>query len=279
MPAFATARREATTFSAINEMKSRYIVIFFLIIYSCNQSNRDKVVKTSKNNASFNIETVDNEKTNSTPEIQIHQVNQSLTEFEIANSIFVLDTMGNDFSKLIGKVDKWTNRYLVMFPDTSNNKVMGVYSLNDTLKIIPFYLDGDMESQIFTMWRVNHDSTLSYIRKISSILNSKYAHLDILKHFSFKKNETLFIGNTFGSEGGEMWESLWIAKYNGKEDMSKIDIYETGYNDGENSKSIDYVVKGKVIQIFLKVDSLIYKEDTTIVISKSREFVKSFKLN
>ena len=56
------------------------------------------MVKTSKNNASFNIETVDNEKTNSTPEIQIHQVNQSLTEFEIANSIFVLDTMGNDFS-------------------------------------------------------------------------------------------------------------------------------------------------------------------------------------
>lgn len=245
---------------------------------SCKQKLQNKDILPLKNDSSVHFDNETIESSKSIPEIQIQKIKQSMTEFEIANTIFVSDTIENNFSRLIGKVDKWTERYHVMFPDTLNNKVIGIYRMSATLWIIPFYLDGDMETQLFTMWKANRDSTLSYIGKINPSFNAKYSHLRILQHVTINKNETLFIGKTYGGEGGEIWESLWTANYNGKGYMSKTDHFETGYNDGENSNSIDYIIEGKSISIFLKVDSLIYKEDTTIVIPKSRKLVKEMEL-
>jgi hypothetical protein len=61
--------------------------------------------------------------------------------------------------------------------------------------------------------------------------------------------------------------------------MLKTEHYETGYNDGENGKSIDFEFEGKVLSIFLKIDLLIYKEDSVISQPVSRELIKSIELN
>jgi hypothetical protein len=216
-------------------------------------------------------------KTKGKTNLEILPMKKEMIEYEIANSYFVSDTVTRDFNNLIGITEKWSNIYPIMFPATYEGELSGVFDLDDSTKLIPFFIDGDMEIEIFTKWKIINDSTLTYTGRLKPNLDSKYSFSTVLQKVNIEGME-YFIGDTGGGEGGEMWQSLWTAKYNGQDDFIKIDQYETGYEDEENSKSISYELKGNKLSIILNIDSMVYNSDTIIEIPISKILVKEVEL-
>lgn len=213
----------------------------------------------------------------SKPTVEIMPMKSKMLKNEIAMSYFVSDTIKKDFSTLIGTTNKWTNEIPVMYPVTHNGQLSGTFQLEDSMELIPFHTDGDMEEQIFTKWKVLPDSTLTYSGRLKPRLNTKYSFATIHEKVDIN-NEQYFIGSTGGGEGGEMWQSIWSAKYNGYDDFNKIDHYETSYNDGENIKKLYYKVDANRLSIILKTDSVIYKADSLIRYTLSEKVMKTIVL-
>ncbi len=249
-------------------------IILLLTVWSCETKNNDRQINYDTENKKPEIIQlpIKTTKIETEPKIIIKPFINALLESEIVNTYFVSDTIDNDFKFLIGIADKWTQRYQMMTHQADDNKLYGAYTLNDTLKIIPFFL-GDYESQLFTKWKINPDSTLTYIGKINPILNSKYSFNRILEYRIFDQKE-YFIGETWGGEGGGVWNIFWTAQYNGFDIINMQEHYTTGYDDDENNTSIEYEIKNNLISIYEKTDSVVQNNDNKIVIPLNRELVK-----
>lgn len=250
--------------------------MLLIIIVSC--KNTINVSETKKHNLPQKTEEKKEPiKVKPKPRLEVSPMKTSMSEAEIANSYFVSDTLTKDFTNLIGITDEWTDVYPVMSPATYEGKLSVVFELDDSLRLIPFFIDGEMEEQIFTKWKITTDSTLSYVGRLKPILPSKYSFAHILEKIDIKGEEH-FIGMTGSGEGGEYGENIWTAKYNGSDDFDKIDHYETSYNDGENSKRLTYKLDGNSLSIILNTDSMIFKSDTVMEIPIRSELVKTIEL-
>lgn len=255
-------------------MKKHYLIIILITIASCNKKAKESEVIS--NGTQQKLEKAKEVK-KTKDRIEILPIKANMTEVEIASSHFVSDTLTKDFNMLIGTTDKWTNVLPVMFPATYEGQLSGTFQLEDSIKLISFFTDGDMEEQIFTKWLILPDSTLSYLGRLKPKLNSKYSFATIYEKVEISK-EQYFIGSTGGGEGGEIWQSIWTAKYNGNDKFDKIDHYETGYNDGENIRTLKYTIDKNRLSIILKIDSLIYEMDSLMQYPLTEKVVKTVSL-
>ncbi|MDG1432522.1 MAG: hypothetical protein P8Q41_00850 [Saprospiraceae bacterium] len=255
------------------------LVLLIIILTSCNQPKQ--VENSSKKEIQeFEKEIVEEPKEEikkPISKIEIQPLKSAYTESEMVKSFYVSDTIIKDFSKLIGTTDKWNYQFPTMFPARYDEKLRGVFKLNDSIRIIPFFNDGDAESEIFTKWKLNSDSTLSYKGRFKPTLFVKYSFAKILEAISVNEQK-YFIGLTQGGEEGGDWISFWTAKYDDNDTFTKVVHYETGYHAGENMKSINYKIDGNKMEIILQIDSVNYDLDPQIKIPISTEVIKIVEL-
>jgi len=259
-------------------MKVHLIISFLILLSSCYQnknsqlnSKNEEIVST---NSTKNVsKRFINQKLN---QLDFNPIKESYSESEIANSYFILDTLKKDYNKLTGTTDKWNSQYQMMASASSDGILRNTFQLDDRTKILPFYISGDMENQIFTKWRINPDSSLTYYGKYKPIINSKHSSNKILENLKVGDDE-YFIGEMSGGEGGEIWQSIWTAKLIGKNDFIKTDQFGMGYNDSENRKSIKYQLIGETLQIILLTDSIFQHSDSLVRIPIKKEIVKKIK--
>lgn len=260
-------------------MKILYQLGLIIILISCNQPKQveNPGKKETQESEKKIVEEPKAEIKKTISKIEIQPLKNAYTESEMVKSYFISDTINKDFSILIGTTDKWNYEFPTMFPARYDEKLRGVFKLNDSIRIIPFFDDGDSESEFFTKWKLNLDSTLSYQGRFNQTLFVKYSFAKILEAISVDEQK-YFIGMTNGGEEGGDWITIWTAKYDDKDNFTKVDHYETGYQAGENMKSINYEIDGNKMEIILQIDSVNYDLDTLVQIPISKEVIKIIEL-
>lgn len=70
-----------------------------------------------------------------------------MSEKDIATCFFVADTLNNDFNELIGTTKVWNDRWPMMIPAVNNGYLTGVFDLDDSTWVIPFFTDRKKKSR------------------------------------------------------------------------------------------------------------------------------------
>ncbi len=201
-----------------------------------------------------------------------------ITESEIAGSFFVASS---DLKKLVGIIEEPLIGLPFAFPATTDfGKLKGVFQLNDSIKLIPFYLSDDCGIQSFTKWLMStSDSTLTYVSNLKPELYEKYSFAQIKEKVKVNDKE-FFIGETMGGDEGEINLYLWTAKYEQNDDFRKVDQFETSYLEHENPKFLAYKLTGSQLSIFVNTDSIVSKPNSLIeTITIKSEIVKTVNLD
>lgn len=257
-------------------MKVSLFLVLVLFLFACGQPYGEK-----KNDAKLDrhadYSESDKEISESTKPM-ILPLKSGMTEAEIAGSHFVASS---DLNKLVGIIEEPVIGLPNAFPATTGfGKLKGVFQINDSIKLIPFYLSDDFGIQAFTKWRMStSDSILTYVSNLKPGLYEKYSFAQIKEKVKVKDKE-FFIGETMGGDEGEINLYLWTAKYEQNDDFRKVDQFETSYVEYENPKSLTYKLTGSQLSIFLNTDSIVSKPNSPIEkITIKSEIVKTVNLN
>lgn len=209
---------------------------------------------------------------------EILPMKPGMSETEIATCFFVADTLNHDFNELIGTAKVWNDRWPMMMPAVNNGYLTGVFDLDDSTWVIPFFTDRKKEVQIFTKWRVVTNKGLTYAGRFKPCLSSKYAFHRLLEKVNVRGQEYL-IGKTEGGQEGNSWQILWTAKYDGTDDFNKTDRFGVDNAAGTNKRSLYYKLEGSALSIIMDVDSVASPPDGMLDIPTGSMLVKKVDLN
>ncbi len=241
------------------------------MMYSCQFSTKQNESNSTSSSVEVNLKEND--------ERPIKQPNTIVDKRQkISKSIFILDSIKLDLDVLIDTVSKYNPNLPVIHPSELSKNLNTVFQLNDSILLIPFFIDIDFELTRFTKWKLMNESTLEYQGILKPDFMTKYAYTTIFEQVSINQN-TILIGETSGGEGGENWQNLWISQLDIKDSLIEVGQYETGYEGEEYMKTLEYQVKDKEVLIYEKTDSTNYTADSLLIISINKKLVKTIELN
>jgi hypothetical protein len=215
----------------------------------------------------------------------IKPLKSEILKKEIATLYFVSDTIKNDFSRLIGSLPQQGGPQTdlpvmrcVAYEHNGKVEFEGLFELNDSVRIIPFFAGYDLEEMIFTKWAEVSDTTFRYLGRLEPRFPSKYSLYEIKERVVLNGDE-FFIGEISSGEGGKMRSYIWTAKYNDPIISNFVLQHETSYFDGEeNRKYLTYAVDGRDLNIIEVTDSLVYRGDSAVVFPLDQTVVKRVSL-
>ncbi|MCB0652202.1 MAG: hypothetical protein KDC85_13075 [Saprospiraceae bacterium] len=258
-------------------MKKLYGLVSILFLVSCKENLPKKGIaghqilqKTENTENALKVDT------RSISEIL--PMKTGMSEKDIATCFFVADTLNNDFNELIGTTKVWNDRWPMMIPAVNNGYLTGVFDLDDSTWVIPFFTDRKKEVQIFTKWRIVANKGLTYAGRFKPSLSSKYAFHRLLEKVDVRGQEYL-IGKTEGGREGNSWQIIWTAKYNGTDDFHKTDLYGVDNAAGKSKRSLYYKLEGSDLSIIMEVDSVASPPEGMLDIPTGSMLVKKVDLN
>jgi hypothetical protein len=257
-------------------MNVSYCLVLIPFLFACGQPHGEK-----KNDAKLDRHADYNEPDKEVSEStkpKILPLKSGMTEAEIAGSFFVAS---ENLEKLIGTIEEpITDSPIAVPATTAFGNLKGVFRLNDSIKLIPFYFSDDFGIQAFTKWRIStSDSTLTFVGSLKPGLYEKYSFAQIKEKVKVK-NKEFFIGETMGGDEGEVNLYLWTAKCERNDDFRRVVQFEASYVEYENPKSLTYKLTGSQLSIFLNTDSIVSRPNNTIEKIKIKsEIVKTVNLN
>lgn len=253
-------------------MNISIFLFLILLLFACGQKKNDDKLNRHAGFSEREIEISESIKPVMFP------LKSGMTEAEIASSYFVASS---DLKKLVGIIEEPVTGLHFASPATTDfGKLKGVFQLNDSIKLIPFYLSDDFGIQSFTKWRMStSDSTLTYVSNLKPELYEKYSFAQIKEKVKVNDKE-FFIGETMGGDEGEINLYLWIAKYEQNDDFRKFAQIKTSYLEHENPKSLTYKLTGNQLSFFVNTDSIVSKPNSSKeTITIKSEIVKTVNLN
>lgn len=195
-----------------------------------------------------------------------------MSKKEIVKYLFIVDTLW--YSRTEENVDLVYNEIIGLMTERNSNfhyiknsfdkDLEKIFHYNDSMVLIPFHSHLGGESTFFTKWIVVNEDSLKYDGYIKKSFGTKYASVYILEK-TIKNNIEYFIGKTKGGEGGDTFETIWLAKYNGIDNLKILYKYSVDYNGGDSiSPSINYKVLDEELTILHRKNLVIYEKKSTV---------------
>jgi hypothetical protein len=214
---------------------------------------------------------------------EIMSVNDMIKSFFILDTVYYQYSEGDgeqiSFNRIIGTSQKMDLRSKTMFPSIRDGQLDGIYDLNDSMKLIPFHLDEDMESTIYTKWQPISEDSIKYVGYLNHLFITKYSRVSIINCIP-TDDDYILIGENSGGEGGDLWTSIWLMRFDGDQSLHRIVEHETGASEGDILMPGYYTeIKDEEIIIFERMDSIIERNDTLIRVPSSQVEINRIKIN